>query len=117
MRVDLAETRNLILNVIEQRRDKGGPHGCYRWLLGSRTNLYASLDVAIAYSVMGIPANELGEERRLGWIDHVNSYADDVTGDGRYRDMIPRHSYFHGNGMVIGALGYLGGRQAFPVAL
>jgi len=116
MKVDLAEIRNTILRAIEQRRDKGDPHGCYKWLPGSRANLYASLDAAITYSIMGITANELGEKRRLEWIDYINSYADEVTGDGRYKDIIPRHSYFHGNGMIIGALGYLGGRQPFPVA-
>ena len=95
MRVDLTEIRNILLNVIEQRRDKGGPHGCYRWLPGSRTNLYASLGAAITYSVLGIPVNELGEKRCLEWIDFLNSFADDVTGYGCYIDIFPVHSISH----------------------
>lgn len=117
MKVNLSFIREEILEVIESRRDKGGPPGCYRWLPGSRTNLYASLDVAITYCVMGINVDSIGKEQRLGWIEHINSYADDVAKDGRYKDVIPRHSFSHANGMVIGALGYLGGKQAFPVTL
>lgn len=117
MKVNLAEYRQIILEEIEKRRDSGGPHGCYRWLPSFRTNLYSSLDVAIIYNVMGIKPESLDKDQRLGWIDHINTYADDVAGDGRYKDMIPRHSFSHGNGMVIGALGYLGGKQAFPVTL
>ena len=115
MSINLSNIRQQILEIIEGRRDKEGPPGCYRWLPGSRTNLYASLDAAITLCVMGIDVNFLPDETRLGWIEHINSYADDVTGDGRYKDIIPRHSYSHANGMVIGALGYLGGRQVYPV--
>lgn len=115
MKVNLSIVRNELLGVFESRRDKEGPPGCYRWLPGSRTNLYASLDAAISYCIMGIRALSLDDNYRLGWIDHINSYADDYTGDGRYKDVIPRQSPFHSNGMVIGALGYLGGKQIFPV--
>lgn len=115
MKIDLSVMRGEILEVFKHRRDTGGPRGCYRWLPGSRTNLYASLDAAISYCVMGIESSSLEDTDRLTWIDHINSYADDVAGDGRYKDVIPRHSYSHANGMVIGALGYLGGKQLFPV--
>lgn len=115
MKVDLSQKREVLISIFESRKDPGGPPGCYRWLPGSRTNLYASLDTAIAYAVMGIDVNELGEEKRLGWIEHINSYIDDYKADGTYKDVIPRHSPSHANGMVIGALGYLGGRQPFPV--
>jgi len=115
MSIDLSLRREQLLKIFESRKDTGGPPGCYRWLPGSRTNLYASLDTAIAYAVMGIDRNDIDEPRRLGWIEHINSYIDDYRNDGTYKDVIPRHSPSHANGMVIGALGYLGGRQLLPV--
>lgn len=115
MKVDLSLKRLELLELFESRKDKEGPHGCYRWLPGSRTNLYASLDTAIAFAVMGIDSSTLEDQRRLGWIDHINSYIDDYRYDGTYKDVIPRHSPSHANGMVIGALGYLRGKQPLPV--
>ena len=117
MKVDLSVIREEILEEFESRRDKDGPSGCFRWLPNSRTNLYASLDVAIAYPIMGVKAGSLDSELKNSWINHINSYADDYAKDGRYKDIIPRHSPFHCNGMVIGALGYLGGKQVFPIKL
>jgi len=92
MKVDLSLKREQLLKIFESRKDTDGPPGCYRWLPGSRTNLYASLDTAIAYAVMGISRDELGESMRLGWIEHINSYIDDYRNDGTYKDVIPRHS-------------------------
>ncbi len=51
--------------------------------------------------------------------DHINSFARrryDQEADGSYEDTYG-HSLLHANGMVIGALGPLGGRQAQPVRL
>lgn len=115
MKVDLSIKRKELINIFESRKDTDGPLGCYRWLPGSRTNLYASLDTAIAYAVMGIDRNEIDEVKRHGWIEHINSYLDDYKNDGTYKDIIPRHSPSHANGMVIGALGYLGGKQPLPI--
>ncbi len=115
MTINLSLKREELIEIFESRKDTGGPHGCYRWLPGSRTNLYASLDTAIAYAVMGIDSNEIDENRKRGWVEHINSYIDDYRNDGTYKDIIPRHSPSHANGMVIGALGYLGGRQPLPV--
>jgi hypothetical protein len=63
--------------------------------------------------------DSIGETRRREWIEHINSFVErrpDRPADGSYFDT-HGHSALHGNGMVIGALGVLGGRQAMPVRL
>ena len=54
----------------------------------------------------------LTPEQRQQWVDHINSFA---RPDGTYEN--PNHSEMHRNGMVVGALAVLGGRQKYPVRL
>jgi hypothetical protein len=118
--VDLAAVRAEVLDWAEGLRDRGGPYGCYRGGPGRRPDLYASLDIALIRTIMGeeLEASLAAAERRA-WIDHINSFARrayDRPGDGSYEDTYG-HSLLHANGMVIGALGVLGGRQPHPVRL
>jgi hypothetical protein len=82
--------------------------------LRQESDLYGSCDIAHMRTVMGedlqatVPA-----ARRAEWCGFINSFADP---DGGYRDRLG-HSALHANGMVIGALGALGGRQPHPVRL
>lgn len=52
----------------------------------------------------------LTPDQRQQWIAYINSF---VQEDGVYRG--GRHSKQHRNGMVIGALGPLGGEEKYPV--
>ncbi len=115
MRVDLATIRNEILSVYDSRRKRDDPIGRYKYTLDGETNLYASLDVVISYAIMGINPNSFNEKYKSEWISYINSYVDNEIKDGRYNGLIPHHSITHANGMVIGALGYLGGKQIYPV--
>lgn len=113
--LDLAAVRREILAWCESLRDAGGPFGCYRRGPGRRPDLYASCDVALLRTIMGEDLRTtLDETRRREWIDHLNSWQ--VREDGRYEDTFGHHA-LHANGMVIGALGVLGGRQRHPVKL
>jgi hypothetical protein len=118
--LDLATVRPDILAYCEAVRDKEGPYGCYRGGVRKRPDLYASCDVAQIRAIMGENLREsLGETERREWIAHINSYVDrraGGSGDGSYFDSYG-HSTLHANGMVIGALGVLGGRQPLPVRL
>jgi hypothetical protein len=81
---------------------------------GKRPDLYSSLDIAIMRAVMGEDFRRtLSHEQRSQWVDHINTYA---QRDGTYTDNF-NHSKLHTNGMVIEALGVLGGRQPRPVRL
>ena len=76
-------------------------------------SLYASCDVALIRAVMGEDLQRtLAPAQREGWIAHVNSFA---RPDGTYGPNRMGHTVEHANGMVIGALGVLGGRQQYPV--
>ncbi len=55
----------------------------------------------------------LDDNERAAWVDHINSFA---RPDGTYQ-CYKHHSPEHANGMVVGALGVLGGRQVYPVQL
>jgi hypothetical protein len=120
--LDLSLVRNDILDYCNSILDKNGPYGCYRRGPGQRPDLYASCDVAILRTVMGEDLKtSLADEQRHQWIDHINSFANrfHINGkspDGSYFDTFG-HSVYHANGMVIGALGVLGGKQAYPVKL
>lgn len=87
---------------------------------GKRPDLYSSLDAALIRVLMGEDLGAtLSEAERQSWADHINSFARrryDQEADGSYEDTYG-HSLLHANGMVIGALGPLGGRQAQPVRL
>mgnify|MGYP001547862352 CR=1 FL=1 len=86
----------------------------------ARCDLYSSCDVAILRTVIGENLKKsLGGGARAEWSNHINSFAAHDFGgprDGSYVDTLG-HSPLHANGMVIGALGVLGGRQAQPVRL
>jgi hypothetical protein len=110
--VDLSIVREQVNERFEQLLDRAGPYGCYRRGTGQRPDLYATLDVAIARSLMGENLMvTLGEKQRREWIDHINSYAHDGC---IYEDRLGFHSMYHANGMVISALSQLGGRQPSP---
>lgn len=111
--MDLRMIREETLAYFESLRDKEGPYGCYRQGPGKRTDLYASLDIALARTIMGEDLQAtLTEEQRTQWVDHINSYCY----GGIYEDRL-KHSPEHANGMVIGALGPLGGKQTVPCPL
>jgi hypothetical protein len=86
----------------------------------ARCDLYSSCDVAIMRTIMGEDLRRtLTAAERAEWCAHINSFARhdfDAPLDGSYGDT-HGHSATHANGMVIGALGVLGGRQAHPVRL
>lgn len=118
--INLSDVREKILRHLNLILDENGPYGCYRKGLGERPDLYSSCDVAIMRTIMGEIFKEiLIDEQRQQWIDHINSFANNFHGqatDGSYCDTYG-HSTFHANGMVIGALGVLAGKQKYPVKL
>ena len=119
--VDLDRFSDAVLAHFERLRDRGGPYGCFRRGVGQRPDLYASCDIAIAHQVMGLDLRaRLTEAERRSWIDHINSYTEvehnQETSGGVYFDRLG-HGVAHANGMVVGALAVLGGRQPEPVAL
>lgn len=110
----LVEIRERFAEYFGTLADRDGRYGAYRSGKGLRTDLYSSLDVAIARTIMGEEfATSLSADRRGEWTDHINSFA---RSDGTYEDT-HGHSRLHGNGMVIGALGPLGGTQPYRVGL
>ena len=114
-KLSLAQVRRDISDYLETIRDKGGPYGAYRIGPGQRTDLYSSCDVAQIRTIWGEDlSSDLSNQQRTEWIHYINSFAD--RKDGSYFDRY-NHSKFHANGMVIGALGPLGGKQAYPVKL
>ena len=115
--LDLGRVRRTILRYCEGLRDRGCGVGCYRGARGGRPDLYASVDIAIMRTVMGENLSALPEKDRVRWIAHINSFVDTYRRDGSYGDLTRGHSPLHANGMVIGALGALEGRQALPVRL
>ncbi len=112
--VRLKQVRVLVYGYTQELRVPDGPFGAYREPGGKGPSLYASCDVAIMRTIMGEDLKEsLTEAERRAWIDHINSFAREDGTYARYRG----HSHEHANGMVIGALGVLGGRQRHPVRL
>lgn len=105
-----------VAGYLESLQVAGGPYGCYRFKPGGRggePGFYATADVAILRTVWGEDLQaSLTPEQRGEWIGHINSFADQ---DGTYR--AENHTPHHRNGMAIGALGPLGGRQACSVSL
>ena len=117
---DLRAVRSAVMAALQDLQDRDGPIGCYRMARGKRPDLYSSLDAALIRVLMGEDLGAtLSEAERQSWADHINSFARrryDQEADGSYEDTYG-HSLLHANGMVIGALGPLGGRQAQPVRL
>ncbi len=116
--VDLSRVRKTILKHCHSLLDKDGPYGSYRGGAGKRTSLYSSCDVAIMRTIMGEDLMlTLSDAQRQQWIDFINSFAINRGANyGSYCDTYG-HSFHHANGMVIGALGVLGGKQKYPVKL
>ncbi|MCZ7645234.1 MAG: hypothetical protein M5U26_08110 [Planctomycetota bacterium] len=116
----LDEVRDALSALFEARLDRDGPYGGYRGGPRKRADLYAACDVAWARALMGEDLKALPETQRREWIEHINSFAawDNVTRstDGSYFDS-HGHSKLHANGMVIGALAVLGGKQKHPCRL
>ena len=89
--------------------------------VGKRPDLYSSVDVAIARSIMGedLRAN-VGEDDRRRWIKHIYSYAhsdfNDPDATGMFGDRF-KHGVYHANGQVTAAMNVLGGPVPFPQRL
>jgi hypothetical protein len=109
-----------MLEYCERLRDRDGRCGAYRMALRSRCDLYSSCDIAILRTIIGEDlAVALSDIERAEWCDHINSFIRhdfERPAAGGYCDTMG-HSQLHANGMVIGALGVLGGKQAQPVKL
>jgi len=116
--MELARVRRDALAYAEALRLLDSPCGVYRMQEGLDTAqyaLYASCDVAIMRTIMAEDLQKaLTPVQREQWITHINSFAQP---DGTYGSRYRGHSAEHANGMVIGALGALGGRQKHPVRL
>ena len=112
----LAAIRQQVLDYVETARLPGKPLGCYADRpAGKTSSLYASCDVAHMRTVMGEDLQRtLTQAERDAWIAQINAFAQP---DGSYGPARKGHSPQHANGMVIGALGALGGRQLRPVQL
>ena len=113
--VDLTRVRSEINRHFRSILPQKQAYGSYLDQANGKTDLYASCDVAIARHIMGerLPTT-LTTSQREAWITHINTYQNPE--DGSYRERY-RHAKLHANGMTIGALGALGGRQKYPVKL
>ncbi len=112
--MELQNVQREVLAYAETLRVKNKPYGCYRSAPDKETTFYASCDVAIMRTVMGEDLQKsLTARQRKEWIETLNGYAQT---DGSYQ-RYTHHSYLHANGMVIGALGVLGGKQKHPIKL
>jgi hypothetical protein len=114
-RMDLSVARAQILDHCASLQVEGGPYGAVRTHVrpDAPVTLYATCDVAWIRGCMGeILTSTLTATQRREWIDHINSFA---RPDGTYEN--PNHGEMHRNGMVIGTLAVLGGRQKYAVSL
>ncbi|MEX2171742.1 MAG: LamG-like jellyroll fold domain-containing protein [Pirellulales bacterium] len=111
--VDLATIRPQFESHMEARRLQTQPYGQYKMRATDvGPSNYATLDVALSRTIMGENFDtSLTEQQRSEWISHIQSYANP---SGTYSDTFG-HSQLHANGMTIGALGPLGGKQLYPV--
>lgn len=110
--LDLATLRPTFEAFFESRREDQAGYGQYKMRSTDAVPAYyASLDVAMARTNMGEDfAASLSDQRRTEWIDHLHTYAQP---DGTYSATFG-HNQLHANGMTIGGLGPLGGKQKFP---
>lgn len=116
MAFNLKNVRDDMLTYMEALVDKEGPYGAYRRRIGERCDLYSTLDISLCRTIYGETLMDLPEKKRQEWIDHINSFTDEYLKDGSYSDTFG-HSKLHANGMVIGALGPLGGKKKYPCRL
>ena len=111
-RMDLAIVRKDIMQYIENElRGTNKPYGYYRQYPadGEKYGLYGSLDISLIRTIMGEDFNSsLTNKQRKEWIDHILSFSNE---DGSYESTW--HNTTHRNGMVISALGPLGGKQKY----
>ena len=115
--VSLAKVQSQALAYAKALQVPGKPLGCYFDRPGNTNapSLYASCDVVHMRIVMGEDLQKsLTPAQRQAWADHINSF---VRPDGTYGPARRNHSPQHANGMVVGALGALGGKQKYPVRL
>lgn len=114
--IDLQEVRRKINSLFENLRIKEKAYGAYALgLHAGKTDLYASCDVAIARHIMGEKLTEtLSTAQKEEWTAYINSYQQPE--DGSYTQRF-NHSELHANGMTIGALGVIGGKQKYTVKL
>ncbi len=113
--MNLAAVRAVFLAHLESLRDREVSAGAYRGGSGRRTDLYASLDVALMRTLMGEElATSLSPAERRAWADHINSYQ---RPDGTFTDVFTHHSQLHAHGMVVGALGAIGEAMRHPHTL
>ena len=110
--LNLKNIRKDIENYCEDLLLNGCPYGSYLNSKDGRCDLYSSADIAIMRHITGEDLKKLDISKRTQWINHINSYADEYKKDGSYTDT-HGHSPLHANGMVIGALGVLGGKQKY----
>ena len=119
-KLDLSVVRSDVMAFGKAMQDKEGDYGAFRKGVHQRTDLYSSLDFALMRRIMGEDMlSTLSGQQRAEWITHINSFASNDFGkatDGSYFDT-NGHSALHANGMTIGALSVLGGKQRFPVKL
>lgn len=110
--VDLATIRPAFESFFESRRIESGAYGQYRMHSSSSTpDYYASLDVAVSRTVMGEDfTTSLSDTQRGEWIEHLQSFA---LPNGQYSSTFG-HNQLHANGMTVGGLGSLGGKQLYP---
>lgn len=111
--IDLDRVRERVVQHFEAIRDHEGPFGSYRRGPKQRTDLYASLDIAITHAVMGIDLRKtLHSEDRREWIEHIHSYLETehnvVPPRWEFVDRLG-HSPAHAHGMAIGAISSLAG--------
>ena len=113
--MNLGDVRSVLRDHLNTLRDHEGPVGSYRGGRGRRTDLYASLDVALMRTLMGENlAATLPPAERRAWADHINSFQ---KPDGTFTDVFTHHSQQHAHGMVVGALGALGESMRYPHTL
>jgi hypothetical protein len=120
MSLNLADCRAQLHEACRDLEDRDGLYGGYRSFKGRRPDLYASLDIALIRTIAGEDLmTSLSPVQRAEWCQHINSFARRnyaLPGDGSYEDTYG-HSILHAHGMVIGALGVLGGRMPYPCRL
>lgn len=111
--LDLADVRTDISDHYETLRFADRPYGQYRMTRGDeQPSFYASMDAVLARTIMGEDLEEtLTDEQRAAWIAHLQSFQ---KPDGTYRQSFTHHHQLHVHGMVIGALGPLGGKLEHP---
>ncbi|HBO43902.1 MAG TPA: hypothetical protein DD670_08225 [Planctomycetaceae bacterium] len=112
--LDLATARPQIYTALENLRVSGAGYGQYAMSVGGTTpGYYGSLDAALMRTIMGEDLmTSITEQQRTEWIDHLHTFA---LPDGGYTDTNGHH-VLHANGMTVGGLGVLGGRQKYPAS-